>query len=956
MMISKLEQTKYQPEYLTNNKESGEKVLSTVIELLEKCEEFSIAVAFATTSGIQSIFATLIELHQRGVKGRFLFSTYQNFTEPQALHKIHTSFPNFQLKVAEDGNFHAKEYMFRNNGETNLIIGSSNLTSGGLSLNKEMNLKIITKGGDEFLENFLKEFDAQFEKAITINSEWLQKYTHKYNQQKLEKKLIQRPAPLMTRPQPNSMQKEALERLQKLREAGEQKALVISATGTGKTYMSAFDVQQFEAKRCLFVVHRRNIAEKARETFKTVFGKSKSFGLYSGEILEKDKDFVFATVQTISKKNHLHRFNKEDFDYVIIDETHRAGAASYHKLIEYFKPKFLLGMTATPERTDGYDIFSVFNHKIAYEIRLHHALNENMLSEFHYYGIQDLTIDGEEIDDKSDFRYLVANERVDHILKKSKLYGTDSGITRGLIFCSRKRECYELSEKLNNRGLATLALTGKSSTDERTTAIERLESDNTDKLDYIITVDVFNEGIDIPKINQIIMLRPTSSAIIFVQQLGRGLRVTEGKSYLTVLDFIGNYQNNFLIPIALYGDTSYNKDTLRKMLKNGSRLIPGSSTVNFDSVTKEKIFESINRANLQTKKDIKRDYDLLLYRLGRHPLMMDFLNNNSRDPFQYVLHSKTSFYEFAATIYPEIDCDLPELCLVLLKYFSREVNNAKRVEESVILLHILDEGYCTFQLAKELIKTKFGYDLNKSTYESAIHNIQLNFATEQVVSEGNKKKLEVISIVHNLKILSAQGERVVPGKSLNLALKNEHFQTFLRDNIRYGIEKYSREFILDNYCKGFLRGHKYSRKECFRILNWDKQPVAQNVGGYMFHPNNYNCAIFLNYNKESDISDTTKYEDEFIDRETVVYMSKNKRKLTSPDVQKFREAKERGIRLPLFVKKANGEGNDFYYIGELTPKKDSFTETTVGGKSVVSMTYAIDHPVDKNLYQYLTGE
>ena len=172
-----------------------------------------------------------------------------------------------------------------------------------------------------------------------------------------------------------------------------------------------------------FSLFTDDIAEKARETFKTVFGKSKSFGLYSGEILEKDKDFVFATVQTISKKKHLHRFSKEDFDYVIIDETHRAGAASYHKLIEYFKPKFLLGMTATPERTDGYDIFSVFNHKIAYEIRLHHALNENMLSEFHYYGIQDLTIDGEEIDDKSDFRYLVANERVDHILKKSKLMG-----------------------------------------------------------------------------------------------------------------------------------------------------------------------------------------------------------------------------------------------------------------------------------------------------------------------------------------------------------------------------------------------------------------------------------------------------------------------------------------------------------------------------------------------------
>jgi superfamily II DNA or RNA helicase len=242
------------------------------------------------------------------------------------------------------------------------------------------------------------------------------------------------------------MQKEALENLRKLRVESKSKALIISATGTGKTYLSAFDAKAFGSRKLLFVVHRLTIAKESLKTFRNVFGSDKTMGLYSGNQRDLDCDFVFSTIQTISKEKHLYNFSKDHFDYIIIDETHRSSAESYLRLINHFEPKFLLGMTATPERTDGNDIFQLFDHNIAFEIRLGRAMEEEMLSSFHYYGVTDLSINNKVVDSKSDFRYLVSSERVEHIIEKAKFYGSDNGINRGLIFCSRKDEAVELSK------------------------------------------------------------------------------------------------------------------------------------------------------------------------------------------------------------------------------------------------------------------------------------------------------------------------------------------------------------------------------------------------------------------------------------------------------------------------------------------------------------------------------
>ncbi|WP_205804419.1 DEAD/DEAH box helicase [Methanolobus halotolerans] len=284
------------------------------------------------------------------------------------------------------------------------------------------------------------------------------------------------------------MQKEALASLKDLRSQNKKKALLISATGTGKTYLSAFDVKTYNPKKFLFIVHRRNIAENAMKSFKNIFGNERRMGIYSGNERKIDADFIFSTIQTISRYEHLSRFDEEHFDYIVIDETHRAGAESYQKILHHFKPKFLLGMTATPERTDGFDIFSQFEHNIAYEIRLHRALEEKMLSNFHYFGVTDITVDGKVLDENTAFSLLTAKERVTRIIEKAEFYGCDNGCTRGLIFCSSVAESQELSDAFNSIGYRTVSLSGNNTEKERIDAINRLESsDPSEKLDYIFT-------------------------------------------------------------------------------------------------------------------------------------------------------------------------------------------------------------------------------------------------------------------------------------------------------------------------------------------------------------------------------------------------------------------------------------------------------------------------------------
>lgn len=942
----------YQPELLVNQKTPPKKILSTLLKELDYCSEFYISVAFVTTSGIATIINKLLELEKRGVKGQVLVSQYLNFTQPEALKRL-MNFKNIELRILTSENAHAKGYIFKNKSHYNLIVGSSNLTANALSTNKEWNIKLSALDNSGLVFNILDEFNKDFSKAKVVTSEFINEYNEVYQKQFILNKAVQeKDATIYKEVTPNIMQEEALLNLSALRTQSKNKALIISATGTGKTYLAAFDAKSFDPKKVLFVVHRLTIAKDAMQTFKRVFGNSRTMGLYSGNMKEVDCDFIFSTVQTISKPEHFKQFEKSHFDYIIIDETHRSAADSYSRLLDYFQPKFLLGMTATPERTDGNNIFEQFDYNIAYEIRLNRAMEENMLSSFHYYGVTDLLIDNKTIDNKSDFNLLVSEERVNRIIEQSEFYGCDNGILRGLIFCSRKEEAKELSKLLNERGLNTKALTGDNSEEERAKAIEALESNNlSDKLDYIITVDIFNEGIDIPKVNQIIMLRPTESAIIFIQQLGRGLRKAEGKGYVTVIDFIGNYNTNYLIPIALYGDTSYNKDTIRKLITEGSRMIPGASTINFDQITKERIFQSIDSANMQLLADLKKDYNLLKFRLGRTPMMMDFVEHNSRDPFLFVEYSK-SYYNFVQKADPSAIPTLNDLEIKLLELFAKEINNAKRVEESLILISLLECETLTVNELRKKINARYGYSLSDETITSCIINLNFEF-----IREKKNKQLISVKEIYDLDIIQLIDSTFCISDTFKSQLKNTTFKRFLLDSTQYSISQFDKSFKSEDWNDGFLLYKKYSRKDVFRILNTKENPVAQNVGGYLVSQDNSNCPIFVNYHKEEHISASTKYEDEFVNPMEFDWMSKSNRKIESNDVQSILE-KKGAIRLPLFIKKNNDEGNDFYYMGEMKPKLDFVEQTFMlndkGGKvSVVKIRFSVFPAVAESIYTYI---
>ena len=648
-----------------------------ITKRLKECDYFEFSVAFISESGLAVLKQILLNLKEKGVRGRIITSTYLGFNAPKMFKQL-LSFTNIEVRIFEQEHcgFHPKGFIFHTGDHRDIIVGSSNLTQTALESNQEWDLFFTSHENGELASQVSNEFDIQWELSTPLTNEWIESYKETYVKPV-------RPASVQSSKtiKPNKMQEEALKSLKNLRDNNKDKALLISATGTGKTFLSAFDVKRFKPKRLLFVVHRRNIAEAALRSFKYLI-PNVSMGIFSGNTKETDSDFIFSTIQTIHKKEYREMFERDAFDYIIIDEVHRAGAQSYQDIVDYFKPKFLLGMSATPERSDDFDIYEMFDHNIAYEIRLIQAMEYNLLCPFHYYGITDMTIDGIEIDDKSEFNILTSELRVDYIIEKINEYGYSGDRIHGLIFCSRKDECEKLSQLFNMRGYKTIALTGDSSEEMRQKAIDSLESNDENSLDYIFTVDIFNEGIDIPKVNQVVMLRPTESAIVFVQQLGRGLRKNDSKEYVVIIDFIGNYEKNFLIPVALSGQTNYNKDSLRQFVCEGSLITPGASTIQFDQITEKRIYQSIDAANFTQVRLIKDSYKQLKEKLGRIPRLKEFEQYGAID-VQLMFQNKSlgCYHTFLSKYEKDYHIHFSTLEEKYLQFISSKLSSGKRVEE-----------------------------------------------------------------------------------------------------------------------------------------------------------------------------------------------------------------------------------------------------------------------------------
>ena len=438
----------FRPKLLYNNKNN--KVINSIRDELKDCDEFVISSAFITYSGIVQLLEEFKQLEQNNIRGRILTTDYLYFTEPKALRKLQ-EFENLEIKLysQEKEGFHTKGYIFKKDNIYRGIVGSSNLTMNALAVNKEWNVEFTSLKEGEILTELKREFNDLWAQADELD-DVLPTYEKIYNDNKNFKSIRQITDELKEQNikelTPNIMQEDFIKNLRKLIRQGENRAILVSATGTGKTYASAFAVKDFMPKRFLFLVHREQIAKQSIVAYKNIFKDHENFGLLSGNSKEGDKNYLFATIQTMSKDDVYTEYSKDHFDYIIIDEVHKAGALSYQKIFRYFEPKFWLGMTASPERTDGFNIYDLFDNNIAHEIRLQEALEEDLLCPFHYFGITDVEFDTGEInDDFTDFNLLASDERVEYLLEKSRFYGYSGDRIKALVFCSRKKEAQMLS-------------------------------------------------------------------------------------------------------------------------------------------------------------------------------------------------------------------------------------------------------------------------------------------------------------------------------------------------------------------------------------------------------------------------------------------------------------------------------------------------------------------------------
>ncbi|MGO3233641.1 MAG: DUF3427 domain-containing protein [Microbacterium sp.] len=916
-------------------------MLRAIRNELRRSLSFTFSTAFVTTSAIAMLKQALLDFPG---KGRVITSTYLGFNSPAAFREL-LNIPGVDVFVyaGTRGGFHAKGYLFEQANSTTAIVGSSNLTESALLTNHEWNLRFSALPDGDIVDQLRRAVDGQLAASTPLTQEWIDMYAATYVPPAPRSPALRingsdasllPPGGIIT---PNAMQNEALSEIQKLRDSGERRAVIVSATGTGKTILSALDVRSFKPRRMLFVVHREQILDRAIEEFSRVLGaQDDEFGKFVGSRRDLDRKYVFGTIQSLSIAENLSEVPPGHFDYVLIDEVHRAGAGSYRKLIDHLKPHFLLGMTATPERTDGFNVFELFDFNVPYEIRLQQALEEDMLSPFHYYGVTDFIRDDEVIDEASQLSTLVAPERVDHIIAAIEKYGHVGSPARGLIFCSRKDEARDLVALLNDRRIhgrtvRTTALTGQDSIEVRESVVRQLEAG---ELDYIVTVDVFNEGIDIPSVNQVVMLRQTKSSIIFTQQLGRGLRKAAGKDHLIVIDFIGNYANNYLIPIALFGDNSLNKDSIRKKIMDSQEAgaISGLSSVNFDEISRERIFRSLRAAKLNSLKGLKLEVSNLANRLGRAPDLLDFARYDTADPVVVATTSR-NYWELLHKLNREDNAPTPEESAALT-YFSREILNGKRPHELLILRELMSARATVSQESLvELLRSQ-RCATNPATLRSA----------KRVLTQEFYQPAKRAPFGGPLVRATSAGIDLTP-HALDL-LRNPRFAHHLADLVETGLyisrHKYS-------WSSSLRIGSTYSRKDACRLLNWERNEEGV-INGYKMDSSTGTCPIFVTYEKHEDVSEATDYGDEFLNEGIMHWYSRSNRTLRSAELAPIIS---NDVDLHLFVKKEDGEGSDHYYVGPVSAYEPRQAVMPRNSANVVTMSLALESPLEKSLYDYL---
>ena len=877
--------------FLSNN---NSEFLNRIKECLKKCNSFSFSVSFIKKAGLVLIERDIEEALHRGAKGKIITSTYQNFTDIGSLEQFLTwqkEYDNFECHLDYecfgDNGFHTKGYMFEYDDSIELVVGSSNITRFALLKNFEWNVSLISKENLNSYNEALIEFNLIWENTLKLDSYLIEKYRLQldYAIEKWDMDYINITDSSIN---PNSMQRKALRELRRYRDTGVKKALIISATGSGKTYLAAFDARNFGAKRLLYIVHRESILRDAKESFMKVFGAEQTYGFYTGNESSQEADFIFATSNMLAR--HLEEFDKNEFDYIIYDEVHHVVADTGKKIFEYFEPEFILGLTATPERMDNKNVFELFDQNVPFELRLRDAINNDLVVPFHYYGIRDQLVDYSSKDKMVIAKAIAEQNNIEFIKDQIEKHRKPGEKLKCIAFCTNIQSCKLMAEELYEEGYHTISLTGVNDTGVRIKAFKDLQDDN-NLLEIICTVDILNEGVDIPQVNMVLFLRPTESQTIFIQQLGRGLRKYPGKEHVTVLDFIGNnYDRAVQIAMALgtLGKTTYmEKAYLKEMIRTDfdSLELPDVKIM-IDDLSKEEIINYIDKTNFNSRQFLEKDYQNFkaYVNSGTYPSHMDFLNYDVSPDLIRIIKStfggskNKSYYNFLKKIDEE----------TIPLFSDEEIKFINNIEDLLPLAR-LDEYLIIEQAIKEKV-----VDLKR---------------LEGKESHITDKTLE--NAYNNLKSLG-----ILENERINIFdLGNEELVNYLYDLLQYGIVRYNREF--GDYEGLFKLYRNYYKEQASRIML--KNGLLQK-GTYYEDDIAY---IFAGIKKDEE--GKLNYRDKFISDN--IFQWESIADVSESEKQHLRTSK----KVHLFIRKMESEDTvtlpyTYFGLGTFTNERESFTE------------------------------